>query len=146
MSKKSNKNITRKEALKKIIFSTILLLLLTTSNYSQTFISNYSPAGGGAARGSYVDGNYCYTSFSISFNGIKIIDISDKSNPTEVGSIQSSSETYNTQIIGNNLFFSNMGDGVKIYNISNPSSPSLVNTVDTNTDAGGNWQSLAMGY
>ena len=38
-----------------------------------------------------------------------------------------------------------MGDGVKIYNISNPLSPSLVNTVDTNTDAGGNWQSLAMG-
>ena len=99
MNKKSNKNITRKEALKKIIFSTILLLLLTTSNYSQTFISNYSPAGGGAARGSYVDGNYCYTSFSISFNGIKIIDISNKSNPTEVGSIQSSSQTYNTQII-----------------------------------------------
>ena len=29
MSKKSNKNITRKEAIKKIIFSTILLLLLT---------------------------------------------------------------------------------------------------------------------
>ena len=68
-------------------------------------------------------GNYAYVADGP--QGLRIIDISDKTAPFEVGSIGGT--TNHVQIYGNYAYIT--GSGLRIFDISQPAFPTLVNTV-----------------
>jgi len=57
---------------------------------------------------------------------VKILDISDPSDPTVVGSFDNGGETYGVFSVGDRLYTADLQEGVEVLDISIPSAPSLV--------------------
>ena len=132
--------------MKKIILK-FLFVLASVFIDAQTFVSDFYPnnVAGGVVY-SHINGDYLYANTTAGNYFLKIIDISNPVSPFEVASISGNSrDGFCSQVVGDYLFWTNMENGVQIYNISNPANPTFVNSVDTQTNAGGHWQSLAYG-
>jgi len=84
-----------------------------------------------------VFGNYAYVA---SDAGLYIVDVSDPTNPTLVGSAEIENfNSYDIALYSNYVYMSGyvsvsgsvVGDYIKIINVSNPANPQIVNSIDT---------------
>jgi len=83
------------------------------------------------ARGMTVEGNYLYLCFDA--GGIRIIDISDKQNPTEIGRFLNDASQENTPKAYNNIFINDSYAyvavdycGLEVWDVSNPEDAKMV--------------------
>ena len=63
--------------------------------------------------------------------GLRIVDVSDTTNPVEIGSLVPASRTYSVRVVDNLAYLANGRDGVGIVDVSDPSAPAEVGTLDT---------------
>lgn len=75
-----------------------------------------------------VSGNYAYLA---NYNdGLRIYDVSDPSNPINVGhtnnSANPSASVQDVAVSGHHVFLANAADGLRIYDVSNPANPSNI--------------------
>ena len=93
---------------------------------------NLSSGGGGGAKPNCISAidNYAYITTK---NGVAIIDISNPSNPQNLGYISGTNNLIleNLDIYNNLLALAAHEDGVRLYDISNPSNPSYISTIET---------------
>ncbi|MCX6904945.1 MAG: tail fiber domain-containing protein, partial [Verrucomicrobia bacterium] len=90
---------------------------------------------GGTAQGVAVAGNYCY--LANGEDGLRIYDISDPANPTNVAHMLDGGSYGNAMgvaVAGHYCYVANYNDGLRIYDVSNPSSPVNVGRI---TGSGG---------
>ena len=88
-----------------------------------------STVEGGETEDVVVSGEYAYVIDR--YNGLKVIDISSKSNPHVVGSLPIEGESYEIRVKGDYAYVVAFDRGLKIINISTPSSPNQVGHLDT---------------
>lgn len=97
-------------------------------------ISNMDLAGNSDANCISVVGNYAYVCRSNTGNSIdfEIIDISDRQNPTLVGSLNSGSSNSSIAVDGNYAYLASDGNSneLTIVNISDKSNPIIASTLD----------------
>ena len=86
---------------------------------------------GGIANGVAVDGSYAYVADH--YHGLRIIDISDPSNPGEIGAIdpQDTDRAWDVVVNGSYAYVAYGLSGLWIFNISNPTNPTLAGFFDT---------------
>jgi hypothetical protein len=63
--------------------------------------------------------------------GLRIINISNPSSPTEVGSCDTPEEAWDVAVSGSYAYVADGLSGLRIINISNPSNPTEVGFYDT---------------
>jgi len=91
--------------------------------------------GTGNARGIFVSGNYAYVADNT--DGLEIIDISDPTNPVEVGQVVDTGNAYSVFVSGNYAYVADNTDGLEIIDISDPTNPVEVGqVVDTGSARG----------
>ena len=78
----------------------------------------------GSLRSTIVIGNYAY--LADSDFGLRILDITDKTNPVVVGQYKDDGITFDLQIVGNYAYLTNGFEGLIIVNISDPSHPEKI--------------------
>ena len=83
---------------------------------------------GDEARKVDVSGNYAYVANR--HNGLKIIDISDKSN-ISVSTTYDPGEVRGVSVNGNYAYLACGNDGLKILDVTTPSSPNLIGSYNT---------------
>ena len=101
-------------------------------NHLDSFSFSGGGGGGGGTKPNCVSATNEYAYFTTN-NGIKIVNISNPSNPQSSGSI-SNTNGYNLEnldIKNNILAVAAHENGVLIYNITNPISPQLISNIDT---------------
>ena len=76
-----------------------------------------------------VEGSYAY--ITDGSYGMRVVDISDPSNPTEVGHLPANDNSYAIAVSGSYAYVTDLNTGLKIVDISTPSSPNLLSTVTT---------------
>ncbi len=95
---------------------------------------------GGIIEDIYVSGNYAYLvydSYGNEFDGLKILNISDPTNPTEVGKFDDGGVTRGIYVSGNYAYVSDYDDGLEILNISDPTNPTEVGQFDDGGESRG---------
>jgi len=75
-----------------------------------------------------VGGGYAYV--LVSWEGIRIIDISEPANPAEIGFFPANGPLCELQLVGDMIYLGEQYYGLKIVDVSNPSSPALVSCYD----------------
>jgi hypothetical protein len=126
-----------------------------SSNPTEVGYINDTEVGGtaqllDAARGVYVSGKYAYVT-SVGDDGLSIIDISDPTNPTEVGYINDTEVGGTAQLLdyptgvyvsGKYAYVTSLSDdGLSIIDISDPTNPAEVGYIQ-DTEQGGTAQLL----
>ncbi|GIR20966.1 MAG: hypothetical protein CM15mP36_01730 [Flavobacteriales bacterium] len=105
------------------------------SNYSYSVATNYALNTGSFDPGdtwdSHVDGSYLYLANST--EGISIVDISDKTNPTEVGSL-ATTRAYDIFYLNNYLYVADYTSGMRIIDVSDKTNPTLISTIYSGTN------------
>ncbi|MBI2955312.1 MAG: hypothetical protein HYY30_13440 [Chloroflexi bacterium] len=103
---------------------------------SPTVVGSYRT--GRTAQDIAVDGDYAYVvygHYSGSFNGIHILDVSDKANPrlvtTFATSIDATGDATGVAASGGRAYVADGPNGLRIVDVSNPASPTLISTYDT---------------
>jgi hypothetical protein len=89
-----------------------------------------------------ISGNYAYMLHR--WEGLKIIDISDPSNPTFKSSCDMPGGTFKVTLSGNYAYVASGSSGLKIIDISNPSNPTLKGSYNTPSFAG--WVAISGDY
>lgn len=112
------------------------------SNYSYSVNSqNYSLMVGSLSTGDAWDvaisGIYAYIASGLT---VKILDVSDLSNPYEVGSYSVSYNAYGVFISGNYLYVADGTSGLKILDVTDKTNPTLLGSIDYNAGVY-DWQS-----
>jgi hypothetical protein len=88
------------------------------------------------AREVVVDGDYAYVAAYVS--GLRVVDVSDPTSPTLVGSYNTTGLSRGVAVSGNYAYVADDGaGGVQVIDISNPSSPLRVGSYDTRGYASG---------
>ncbi len=84
----------------------------------------------------YISGNYAYVSSA--FRGVKILDISNPTNPVQVGLINNDSgaEAVQLYVQGHYLYIAQKHYGVAVYDVSDPTNPQFWAACDSPTDSG----------
>jgi hypothetical protein len=82
-----------------------------------------------------INGHYAY--MADRDYGLRIIDISEKAAPTEVGALNATGFSYNIAVNGNYAYMVKLWDGLGIFDISDPTAPVEVGTISTPGDAFG---------
>ena len=92
---------------------------------------------GGIAKGVAVNGSYAYVADH--YRGLRIIDISDPSNPSEAGAIdpQGTDRAWDVAVNGSYAYVAYGLSGLWIFNISEPTLPTLAGFFDTDGFATG---------
>ncbi|MHA1646706.1 MAG: hypothetical protein ACTSVU_03195 [Promethearchaeota archaeon] len=72
----------------------------------------------------FVNGDYAY--FADGDFGLRILNISDKSNPIVVGQYRNEGITHDVQVVGNYAYIANGKEGLEILNITDPTNPEKV--------------------
>ena len=73
------------------------------------------------ALGVAVAGNYAY--LANQYDGLRIYDVSDPTNPFEVAHVNDGGLASCVVLSGNYAYLANGGDGLRIYNVSDPTHP-----------------------
>ena len=111
-------------------------LVLNGGNFTHTASGNPTSVGtydtSGDANQVYVSGKYAYVADGAS--GLQIIDISNLSSPTLVGTYDTNSAS-GVYVSGRFAYVGDAAFGLQIIDISNPSSPTLAGTYDTSGSA-----------
>ena len=76
---------------------------------------------GGIAKAVVVQGNHAYV--AAGENGLRVINVSNKSNPTEVAHYDTPGNACDVTVSGNYAYVADGSSGVRIIDVSNPSSP-----------------------
>jgi len=76
---------------------------------------------GGIAKAVVVQGNHAYV--AAGENGLRVINVSNKSNPTEVAHYDTPGDACDVTVSGNYAYVADGSSGVRIIDVSNPSSP-----------------------
>ncbi|MBN2444626.1 MAG: hypothetical protein JXJ04_24935 [Spirochaetales bacterium] len=107
-----------------------------TSEPTPTEVKSFSlvgswtrPSGTGLFYGLYVDGDYVYVADQS--NGMRIFDVSDPADPTEVGTFATVSLARDVYVEGNFAFVADGLGGLHIVNITNKSIPTAVGSYTT---------------
>jgi len=99
-------------------FFVLLSLFLAIGSFAKSqILYNKLASIGGAYNDVVSDGNYSYVA---SKNGLKILDISDKSDIKLVSSLDTEEELKNIDLKGDHIFIASDEDTLKIINKSNP--------------------------
>lgn len=77
----------------------------------------------------FVSGIYAYVADAAS--GLRVVNISDPTNPTIVGTYNSPGAAYGVIVIGSTAYVADGGSGLAIVDITNPASPSLIGAYTT---------------
>jgi hypothetical protein len=81
------------------------------------------------AYGVYVSGNYAYVADWDA--GLRVIDVSNPSNPREVGYFVTPGLAWGVYVSGNYAYVADGGAGLRVIDVSNPSNPREVGYFDT---------------
>jgi hypothetical protein len=86
-----------------------------------------------AARDADVQGDYAYV--AAGYTGFKVIDITDKENPSQIANDECGGEVHSVFVRGDYAYVGDWSGPLKVYNISNPSNPQVVCTPDNSDTA-----------
>jgi hypothetical protein len=89
----------------------------------------------GGAKELVIDGTYAYVAAGSS--GLKVVDISNPSSPTVVGSADTRNFAWDVSITGSIVYVADYGSGVQVFDVSNPTAPLFVGGADTPWEARG---------
>ena len=112
-------------------FIIIIFFLLSGKSFTQNYVFNIGSNDVGDVWDSHVDGDYIYLANSSA--GISIVDISDKSNPTEVGSL-ATTRAYDIFYLNDYLYVADHASGMRIIDVSDKTNPTLVSTIYSGTN------------
>ena len=88
----------------------------------------------GASESVMAVGNYAYVAAGT--GGLQIVDVSDKANPTVVGSYATSGEAHDVHVYGNYAFVVD-GGGLYVVDVTDPTNPTLATYHETPGEAWG---------
>ena len=112
-------------------FIIIICFLLSGNSFTQNYVFNIGSNDVGDVWDSQVDGDYIYlANFS---GGISIVDISDKTSPTEVGSL-ATTRAYDIFYLNDYLYVADYTSGMRIIDVSDKTNPTLVSTIYSGTN------------
>ncbi len=117
----------------RLIYSVIILIALTlTAGIGSADEVNVELVGhfGGSAYDVAVVGNYAYLGQG---QDLVVLDMTDVSNPSEVGRVITPSLVTGIAVSGNYAYVASHENGLMIVNITDPSSPTLVGSYGTGT-------------
>ncbi len=83
----------------------------------------------GYANNVDVAGDYAFVAAGAA--GLQVVDVSNRANPSIVGSLDTDGTAIDVRIFGNYAYLADGPSGLKIIDISNPSSPVLAAALDT---------------
>ena len=108
-----------------------------SSTYTPTQVGSLDLASNPSANDVYTIGNRAYVVSSAAGNDFHIIDISNPSNPTEIGSLNLPTAANGVFVVGTYAYVVTTvtGDDFHIIDISNPSVPVEVSSLDLPTSA-----------
>ncbi len=132
----NRKNIRLVNILMLILISTLVVTNCREEFYRYTVDELGSLNTSGSANGVYAAGNYAYVADGT--KGLKIIDVSDKSNPVLVGNWEYTWQellglaiAHDVVVSGNYAYVASAVQGLKIIDISDPTNPKEVGDYDT---------------
>ncbi|MFA0823650.1 MAG: PGF-pre-PGF domain-containing protein [Methanomethylovorans sp.] len=112
-----------------------------------TQAQNFSGHYGGSVYNVAVAGNYAYVGQG---QDMLVIDISDPSNPSSVGSVTTPALVNNIAVSGNYAYIANGENGLEIVDITNKTAPTIRGNYSTDSANGvavsGNYTYIADGY
>jgi len=108
-----------------------------SSTYTPIQVGSHDLASNPSANSVFTVGNRAYVVSSAAGNDFHIIDISDSSDPTEIGSLNLPTAANGVFVVGNYAYVVTTvtGDDFHIIDISNPSVPVEVSSLDLPTSA-----------
>jgi len=89
----------------------------------------------GSAKGVFVSGNYAFVADGL--YGVRIIDVSDVTNPVEVSYYDSPGVAHSVYVYGNLMFVADGPEGLRIVDISDPLTPVEISYYNTPGNAMG---------
>ncbi len=89
----------------------------------------------GSAKGVFVSGNYAFVADGL--YGVRIIDVSDPTNPVEISYYDSPGIAHKVFVVSNLLFVADGPEGLRIVDITNPLSPVEISHYNTPGNAMG---------
>ena len=95
-----------------------------TNPYSVTYVGNYDTSGTAGAYDVYVSGKYAYVADDDS--GLQIIDVSTPSEPTRVGTYDTTGNARWVYVVGKYAYIADATAGLTIVDVSTPASPTYV--------------------
>ena len=101
------------------------LMIYDTATHS--LLGSYDTPG--SAEGVFVAGNYAYVADGL--YGVRIIDVSDPSSPTEVGHYDSPGEAHKVFVDGTLMYVADGTAGLRVVSVADPTSPYEVGYYDT---------------
>lgn len=87
----------------------------------------------GFAYSSYISGNFAYIADGA--EGLKVVDVSDPTNPILVGSLANSSTAVGIYVSGRYAYMADNNDGLYIIDVIHPTQPVLVSTYPMNNNS-----------
>ncbi len=100
----------------------------TVYNIANDFPSHISAVDGGAAYDITIEGNYAYVG---GYNGLRILDITDKTKPIEVGRIDTPGTARKPAINGNIVYLADFDSGLQVIDVSDRSNPKIISSLQT---------------
>ena len=82
---------------------------------------------GGAVHELNVTGNFAYVS---SGSGLIVLDVSDPTNPVQVGNVNVTGTEWGSEIVGNYIYLTTTSNGLFIFDISSPRNPTEVGNIN----------------
>ncbi|NOX17721.1 MAG: T9SS type A sorting domain-containing protein [Chlorobi bacterium] len=86
----------------------------------------------------WVSGDYAYLGDS---HGLRIIDVSDKTNPIEKSSVQTRRSSQDIFFNNGIVYLANQMNGLNVIDVTNPENPTLLSNYDTEGYSEGVWKS-----
>lgn len=105
------------------------LVVLDVSDPSSVAVVGRTDALPDIVMGVAVSGDYAYVGDGYS-GGLRVIDVSTPSNPTEVASLDAPQEARGVTVAGDHVYVADW-TGLKVVDVSTPSAPTLVGRLDT---------------
>jgi len=127
----------------------LLLLIMITTAFSSTFDLTFRSAidTKDEAQSVFVQGDYAYVADS--WKGLQVIDISDPSFPSIIGSLETIGAAGHISVVGSYAYISCAYSGLVIIDVSIPSTPQYIGKYETDSPGGsfieGNYAFLAAG-
>jgi len=80
----------------------------------------------------YVSGNYAYTAvgYTVGYDDLRVVDVSEPTNPTEVGSYDAPGNGRDVYVSDNIAYLANGTGGLRVIDVSEPSSPAELDSFE----------------